>query len=128
VAQDTKNVDRFFKAFRFKTVDSSSFTDFPPITGLGPSDTVDVSDAPMVTWTLQVVGDPAAATLWEVVLEGSVDGVNFSDILKHTTLVGDGVNLFSGTTLFLAKFYRVNTTVLTLGAATSITASVVGKQ
>jgi len=128
VAENTKNVDRFFKFKQEKFADSSSSTDFTGVVTTGPTDTIDVSGSPMVTWTLQVKGDPVAATLWEVVLEGSVDGINFSDILKHTTLTGDGINLFSGTTLFLAKYYRVNVTTLTLGGASNIVASVVGKQ
>lgn len=128
MAENTKNVDRFFKLDKVRFVASDTSTDFDSITGTGPSDTVDVSDAPMAIWSLQIKGVGAAATLWEVNLEGSIDGVNFSTILSHTSLIGDGINLFSGTTLFLAKYYRVNVATLTLGAATSITASVIGKQ
>ena len=128
MAENTKNVDRFFKFKQEKFADSSSSTDFTGVVTTGPTDTIDVSGSPMVTWTLQVKGDPVAATLWEVVLEGSVDGINFSTILSHTSATGDGINLFSGTTLFLAKYYRVNVVTLTLGGASNIVASVVGKQ
>lgn len=128
MAGDTKNVDRFFKLYKIRTVASTTATNFTSITTPGTSSIVDVSGSPMVTWTIQVSGVPVAATLWEVILEGSVDGTNFSEILKHTTLTGDKQNLFSGTTLFLANYYRINVTLLTLGAATSITVSVVGKQ
>ena len=82
----------------------------------------------MVTWTLQVVGNAVSATSWTVALEGSLDGINFNEILKHTTLTGDMQNLFSGTTLFLAMYYRINVIALVLGPATSITVSVLGKQ
>lgn len=128
VARNSKNVDRFFKPFLARLEESTTTTDFPAIIGTGPSDPVDVSGSPMATWALQVTGDGAAATAWTVLLEGSTDGVAYTEILKHTTLIGDGVNIWSGTTLFLAKYYRVNVTALTLGAATGITASVIGKQ
>lgn len=128
MAENTKNIDRFFKTYKVKTIDSSTSTVFPPVTATGPSTVVDVSEAPMVTWTLQVTGVGGVATLWEILLEGSTDGVTFSTILKHTSLTGNGINLFSGTTLFLAKYYRINTTVLTLGPATSLTVGVLGKQ
>ena len=90
--------------------------------------TVDVTVAPMRNWTLVVIGTGAPATLWEVVLEGSLDGTVFSEILKHTSKIGDGQNLFSGTTLFPAMWYRLRCTVLTLGPATDIIATVLGQQ
>jgi hypothetical protein len=128
MAENDKNYDRFYKPTKIRTIASTSSTTFPALTGTGPSAVVDVSDSPMVTWTLQVVGTAVAATAWVVALEGSVDGINFNEILKHTTLTGDKQNLFSGTTLFLAKYYRINVISLTLGPATSITVSVIGKQ
>lgn len=90
--------------------------------------TVDTTQAPMKNWTLVVVGTGAAATLWEVVLEGSLDGVVFSEILKHTSNTGDGENLYSGTTLFPALYYRLRCPTLTLGSATDIVATVLGQQ
>ena len=82
----------------------------------------------MVTWALQVTGLTAAASAWEIDLEGSLDGVEYNEILKHTTIIGDGINIWSGTTLFLAKFYRVNVIALTLAPSTGMTVSVIGKQ
>ena len=128
MAENDKNWDRFNKVYKVRTLASNTSTTFDSVVGTGPSASVDISDSPMVTWTLQVVGVPVSASAWTVVLEGSVDGVNFSEILKHTTLTGDKQNLFSGTTLFLAKYYRINVTALTLGPATSISVSVIGKQ
>jgi hypothetical protein len=128
MAENDKNYDRFFKVAKIRTLASTSSTTFPPVTGTGPSAVVDISESPMVTWTIQVAGVAVSATAWSVALEGSVDGVNFSEILKHTTLIGDKVNLFSGTTLFLAMYYRINVLSLTLGPATSLTVSVIGKQ
>lgn len=128
MAENSKNWDRFFKPRKVRTVASDSIKSFPAITGTGSQDIVDISGNPLTTWTLQVVGVDAAPTLWEVVLEGSADGENFSDILKHDSLVGDGIAVFSGTTLFLASYYRVSVNTLTLGAASSINVSVIGRQ
>src|SRR3990172_7736814 len=128
MAENAKNFDRFFKIYKVRTFASNSSTDFELVTTTGPSAVIDISDSPMVTWTIQVKGVAVPATAWSVALEGSVDGVNFSEILKHTTLIGDSINLFSGTTLFLAKYYRINVISLTLGAATSLTVNVIGKQ
>ena len=128
MAENDKNYDRFFKIYKVRTYASNSQTIFDGLTGTGPSSVVDITDSPMVTWTLQVTGVPSPATAWVVDLEGSVDGVTFTQILRHTTLEGDGESVFSGTTLFLASFYRVRVVSLTLGGATSISAKVIGKQ
>jgi hypothetical protein len=128
MAENSKNYDRFYQPRKIRTLASTSSTNFTAITVTGSSAIVDVSESPMVTWTIQVTGVGAAPTAWVVALEGSVDGVNFSEILKHTTLIGNAVNLFSGTTLFLASYYRINVISLTLGPATGIDVSVVGKQ
>jgi hypothetical protein len=82
----------------------------------------------MRNWTLMVKGTGGVATLWSVVLEGSLDGTTFSEILNHTSNVGDGENLFSGTTLFPALYYRLRCVTLTLGPASDIVATVLGQQ
>lgn len=128
MAENSKNWDRFNKVYKVKTISSNTSSDFTAIVGTGPSAVVDISDVPMATWTIQVKGVPVAATLWSVLLEVSLDGVNFSEALNHTSLTGDGINLYSGTTLFLCKYYRINVAALTLGPASSITVSVIGKQ
>jgi hypothetical protein len=128
MANNSKNWDRFYKPFKTFFKLSSTVQTFDSIIVIGPSTIVDVSGSPMSTWTIQVTGVPVAATLWSVSLEGSTDGIEFSEILKHTSLTGDGINLYSGTTLFLALYYRINVTQLTLGPATSIRVSIIGKQ
>lgn len=103
-------------------------TDTFSAVGTGPVTDLLITDSPMKNWTMVVVGTGGAATLWEVLLEGSLDGTVFSEILKHTTNVGDGQNLFSGTTLFPALHFRTRCTVLTLGAASDIVVTVLGQQ
>lgn len=128
MAENSKNVDRFFKIPKVRTIASSSSNTFGGLVGLGASAVIDVSVSPLVTWTLQVSGDPVAATAWTVALEGSVDGISFTEILRHTTAEGDRESIFSGTTLFLASYYRINVIALTLGGATALDVHVVGKQ
>ena len=67
--------------------------------------------------------------LYEIVLEGSVEGITFSEILKHTALIGLGENLYSGTTVFPASYYRLRTQqLITLGSYDSLSAQVLGTQ
>ncbi len=128
MAENSKNRDRFFQPKKVKVIITTVSHDFDSITTTGPSGIIDISDNPLSIWSLQVKGIAVSATSWEVVLEGSVDGTNFSNILKHTTLKGDGVMMVSGTTQFLANYFRISVNSLVLGPATSITVSVVGKQ
>ena len=128
MAENNKNYDRFYQPKKSRFVLSTSSTVFDSIVIVGASGIVDISGSPMSTWTIQVSGVGGVPTSWAVSLEGSTDGVEFSEFLEHTTLTGNGINLYSGTTLFLANYYRINVTQLTLGPATSITVSVIGKQ
>ena len=77
-------------------------------------------------------------------VEFSLSAAILSGLLAMVPVVGPVVAIFppvlaaatsswqkgiiSGTTLFLAKYYRINVTALTLGPATSITVNVIGKQ
>ena len=74
-------------------------------------------------WSIQVKGTTAAATSWDVRLEGSNDGVNFQQILQHNAT--DGSVVFSATPA-VCSFYRIRVATLTLGSATNIVVSVVG--
>ena len=128
MAENAKNYDRFYQPNKVRVILSSSSTTFPSITTTGTGNIVNVSESPMASWTLQVTGVGGIPTAWNVVLEGSVDGITFTEILKHQTIIGNGESVFSGTTLFLSNYYRVNVVSLTLGPATSIDVHVVGKQ
>jgi len=134
MAENSKNYDRFWKNRSGVVSIAQAGTapnisvNLPEITGTGPSDITDVSSEPMSSFTMQVIGVGGTPTLWAVTLEGSLDGVNFSEIMVHTTLLGDGENLYSGTTLFPVNYFRINVTQLTLGPATSITVNILGTQ
>lgn len=71
-------------------------------------------------FSLGVKADGAGAS-WTVILEGSLDGVNFTTILTHTDLdPGDGQLYYSGAADFPCIFHRVRVVALSLGSATKI--------
>ena len=88
--------------------------------------TVDVSATPLKSFAVQVIGTGAAASLWDIRLEGSLDNVNFTQILQHTNTTGDGVVLYSGATLYPSLYFRSRCAGLTLGAATNVVVKILG--
>src|SRR3990167_8944003 len=58
--------------------------------GAASDTTIDVSDAPMKYYALQVGSSVGVAT-WDVRVEGSLDGTNFTQIVQHET--ADGADL-----------------------------------
>jgi hypothetical protein len=93
---------------------------------VGSGNTVNKSTAPIARFGLQIKGTGAAATAWDVVLEGSLDGINFSTILEHTSLVGDGQIMWSGPLDSPCLYFRSRVVSLTLGSATNIVATILG--
>lgn len=79
------------------------------------------------TWyAIQVVGTGAAATSWDVKLEASIDGVNFTTVITHTQVDLDGTVKWSGANHFPAPFFRSRCAAVVLGGATDITVYVYG--
>lgn len=74
---------------------------------------------------VQVVGT-ATLTTWNVVLEGSLDGVNFSTILTSTNLLGQGV-IWGGAMVAPTLYIRSRVASLVLGSATNITVTILGQ-
>ena len=95
-------------------------------TGTGNGTTVTITTAPLNVFAVQVTGTGAAASAWDVRLEGSLDGVNFSQILAHTNVTGDGVVLWLGATLSPSLYFRSRCAGLTLGTATNIVVTILG--
>lgn len=95
-------------------------------TTTGNGTTIDVSSTPLQTFTLQVVGTNGTPVLWSVLLEGSLDGTNFTTILRSTDALGNGTALFSGGSLYPVLYYRIRCASLTLGLATNIVAKALG--
>lgn len=90
--------------------------------------TTNVSGYPLKFFSLQVKGKTAAATSWDVRLEGSLDGVNYAQILKHQTADGDGsIDVTSGGP-FMTNFIRVRVNAVSLGSATGLNITALGSQ
>ena len=95
-------------------------------TGTANGATVDATADPVTQFTVQVVGTGAGASVWDVRLEGSLDGTNFTTILSHTNATGDKVVLWSGLTLYPSRYFRSRVAGLTLGGATNIVVTILG--
>jgi hypothetical protein len=95
-------------------------------TSAGTGTTFDCSAQPLKNFTLQVAGTGSIATLWTVLLEGSVDNSNFTTILTHMTPVGDSICVFTGANHTPIIYVRTRVVTLTLGLATNIKATIVG--
>lgn len=99
-----------------------SYTSQDTFTGTGTGNIINATSNPCTQHSIQVVSTNAAATVWTVVLEGSLDGENFTPILTHNTAIGDKVVVFIATSPCL--YVRSNTTSLTLGLATNIVVTI----
>lgn len=95
-------------------------------TGTGNGTTVTATSAPISVFAIQVKCTGVAATSWDVRLEGSLDGVNFTQILAHTNVTGDGVVLWLGAVTSPCLYFRSRCVGLVLGAATNIVATILG--
>lgn len=105
---------------------SSTRSDTYTVAGNGV--TVNVSSKPLSKYGLQVKGTGASATSWDVRLEGSLDNVNFSQILADTTTSGDGAVVWSGGNMEPSLYIRSRVAALTLGPATNIVVTILGVQ
>ena len=94
----------------------------------GNGATIDVSSLPLSVFAVQVKGTGAAASAWNVRLEGSLNNTEFSTILTHTEVTGDGVVLYSGSTLSPSLYVRSRVASITLGSATDIVVTILGTQ
>ena len=97
-----------------------SVAQFENFTAAGSGSSKDLSIEPGRLYSLQVKGHAAAATAWNVVLEGSNDGSNFFLLATHanTTPQSDGDMVFSVDKV--ARFARARCVSVTLGAAGSL--------
>jgi len=74
---------------------------------------------------VQVTGSPILTT-WNVVLEASLDGVNFSTVLISTHLLGQGV-IWGNSLTAPALYIRSRVIALALGSATNIIVTILGQ-
>jgi len=94
-------------------------------TAAGNGATIDCTDQAVSKVALQVSGDAVAATAWSVLAEGSLDGATWTSIVTHIN--GSQAN---GETVWAVdkaiRYLRSRCVSVTLGAAASIKARVVG--
>lgn len=87
----------------------------------------DCSRDPVKNVSLQVKCVGAAATAWNIVLEGSNDGVNWTVLITHTQADTDGNTKFQASGIVTPVLYlRTRMASVTLGSATSINATLLG--
>lgn len=78
------------------------------------------------SFSIHVKGTDAAATAWDVRLYGSLDGENFTELLKHDAGVGDGIILSTGSVAQPMHYVRSRCVSLTLGSAANIVCEIFG--
>lgn len=93
--------------------------------------TVDMSTRPCRRFAVQVKGTGAAATAWNVVLEGSLNNSQFTTILEHSN-AGEFRNAADGETVYFDTavpwlYFRSRLVSITLGSATNVVATIVGQ-
>lgn len=93
--------------------------------GLGGG--IDITSGPEHIFAIQVTGVDDVADAWDVRLEGSLDGVNFTELIKHTESDGNGVTKFLAAGFVPIVFYfRSRCDSVTLGGASAIQARILG--
>lgn len=97
-------------------------------TGATSGTTVDASASAAKAFAIAVKGTGGVASAWDIRLEGSLDNVNFTQILQHTNTAGDGVTLFTGASLFPCLYFRSRCASVTLGPATNLVTTITGMQ
>ena len=110
---------------RVLSIQPDYFTGTDTYAATGSGQTIDAHLSPVREFGIQVAAVGGTPTLWTIILEGSLDGTNFSTILTHTQALGLGVILWS-TVPAPVSYFRTRCSVLTLGAASSATAYVLG--
>lgn len=111
----------------FAGVSSANFSHSDTFTTTANGTTVDASTAPIKYFSMQCKGTGAAPTTWSVVLEVSLDNVNFTTAITHANADGDGA-VKALTTPLPARYFRSRCTALTLGGATNVVTTILGVQ
>lgn len=93
--------------------------------------TVDCSAKPVRRFALQVKGTGAAASAWNVVIEGSLNNSQFTTIVEHSN-AGEFRNAADGETVYIDTgapwlYFRSRLVSITLGSATNVIATIVGQ-
>jgi len=88
---------------------------------------VDLTANPLGDFGLQAV-QTGTVTSWDVRLEGSIDGTNYTQIVAHTNVDGSGVVKWSGASRSPSRYMRSRAAGLVLGAGTNVIAYILGQE
>lgn len=108
--------------------DQSSRSRADTYSATGDGFTVDASIVNPKSFAVQVKGTGASATTWDVRLECSLNGVEFTTVISHTNADLDGTTKASGSTLFPCRHFRSRTAGIVLGGASDIVVTILGVQ
>ena len=115
--------------FYISVVNQTSITHTDSFTSTGLGAAISVTYTPIQFVSMVVKGVPVSATAWNIYLDGSLDGVNYTHILDDTSATeADGEVLYGGSTNSPTLYLRTNAVGLTLGAASSVSVTVLGVQ
>jgi len=112
----------------FSGISKPFYRDSFTFTQVGSSGIIDLTKSPIAIFSLSAKGTGASPTAWGVKFEGSLDGVNWTGLLSHSTTTGDGVIVSTGNNDTPVDFIRVNVGSLTLGTATNLVVKILGLQ
>lgn len=95
-------------------------------TSTGNGTIIDCSLTPVKRFALQVT-KTGTVTSWDVRLEGSLDGVTFTQILQHTNVTpGDGLTQFSLTNANPVLYFRSRAAAFVIGSGTNVVTTILG--
>lgn len=107
---------------------SAFFTRSDSYTTAANGTTVDASAKPPKYFSVQVKGVGGAGTVWDIRLECSLNGTDFSQVIQHTNTDTDGF-VKSLTTPFPCLYFRSRASgAVTLGGASALVATIIGSQ
>ena len=90
-------------------------------TSVGVGQIYEATPFTYTVFSIQVLQNGGVLSAWKVVLQASIDGVFFTDILTHDTTMENAEVLYSNSGKYSSVYFRANIKTLDLGTATSIT-------
>lgn len=116
-------VNAYYDVNGIQNVKTDSYNRSDTFTAVANGTTVDVTVNPLKYFSIQVV-QTGVVTAWDVRLEASIDGTNFSQVIAHTN--ADGSGIVKASVVFPARYFRARCSGLTLGVGTNVIATILG--
>jgi len=93
-------------------------------TAIGTGPVLDMSNSPMKYFSMEVK-TTGAVLFWEVVIESSLDNIDYTTIGSHSEITGSGILLFIATPS-PSKYIKSNCKLINLGLGTNIVVKILG--